>query len=113
MENMISTKICNRCGACCKKYPFIELSKNETYLLEQATALHHDEFTNLKDKAVEEYFLQFQENGDCVFLNENNGRYSCGVYDARPEICRNYPSKPEQKEACHANRERSLRRNSS
>jgi len=44
-------------------------------------------------KAVEEYFLQFQKNGDCFFLNENNGSYSCSVYEIRPEICKNYPSK--------------------
>ena len=105
MENIISTEICNKCGTCCKNYPFVELSKNEINLLEQMTALHFAVFTNPKGKAVEEYFLQFKANGDCFFLNENNGSYSCGVYEARPGICKNYPSKPRQKEACYANRE--------
>jgi len=108
MENRISTETCNKCGACCKNFPYIELSQNEINLLEQATALHFAVFTNLKGNAVKEYFLQFQANGDCFFLNENKGRYSCGVYDARPEICKNYPSKLGQKKACKTNREESL-----
>ena len=104
MENIIPTEICNKCAECCKNSPFVELSKNEINSLEQVTGLHFDVFTNPKGKAVEEYFLQFQENGDCFFLNENNGSYSCGVYEARPGICKNYPSKPRQKEVCDTNR---------
>lgn len=111
MENILSNEICKKCGECCKNYPFIELSKNEILLLEQVTALHRDVFTNPKGEAVEEYLLEFQANGDCFFLNENNGSYSCGVYEARPGICKNYPSKPKQKEACYANREKSLSNN--
>jgi len=111
MENILSNEICKKCGECCKNYPFIELSNNEILLLEQVTALHFEVFTNPKGKAVEEYFLQFQANGDCFFLNENNGSYSCGVYKARPGICKNYPLKPKQKEACYTNREKSLSNN--
>jgi len=111
MKNITSTEICKKCGECCKNYPFVELSKNEIHALEQATALHLGVFTIPKGKAVEEYFLQFQANGDCFFLHENNGSYSCGVYEARPEICKNYPAKPKQKEACYANRGKSLSNN--
>jgi len=68
--------------------------------LEKVTGLHHDAFTNGKMMEVEEYFLQFKSNGYCHFLNEDNGSFSCGVYDARPAICRNYPSKPGQEDVC-------------
>ncbi len=76
--------------------------------LEYATGLHFNDFTNQKGKGVEEYFFKFQENGDCFFLNEKDGSYSCAVYGARPGICKNYPSKPGQKKACDANREKFL-----
>lgn len=112
MENNIFREICKKCAACCKNYPFVELSQNEINELENVTGLHFNVFANQKGEAVEEYFLQFKENGDCFFLNENNGGYLCGVYEARSGICRNYPSKPRQNEFCDANRKMILRRNS-
>ena len=104
MGNIILSEICKKCAECCKNYPFVELSQNEIYELRKLTGLPFDVFTIQKGEAVEEYCLQFKENGDCFFLNENNGDYSCGVYEARSEICRNYPSKPSQNEVCDANR---------
>ncbi len=92
-------EICRQCAECCKKHPFVELSKNDIEALEQATGLHHFVFTNRKGKAVEEYFLSFQENGDCFFLSENNAKYSCGVYEARPQVCRDYPLKPDREKS--------------
>ncbi|MBA4367567.1 MAG: hypothetical protein C0403_08000 [Desulfobacterium sp.] len=112
MENKISSEICQKCAECCKNFPFVELSQNEIYKLEKHTGLPFDMFTNPKGKAVEEYFLQFKENGYCFFLNENNGDYSCGVYEARSAICRNYPSKPNQNEVCNANQKKILRNHS-
>ncbi|MBU1137477.1 MAG: YkgJ family cysteine cluster protein [Proteobacteria bacterium] len=104
MKNTISPEICKKCGECCKNYPFVELSVNDISLLEKLTTLHFALFTNPKGKVVEEYFLQFKANGDCFFLNGKNGNYSCGVYEARPGICKKYPSQPLQKKLCYANR---------
>jgi Fe-S-cluster containining protein len=98
------SEICKKCAECCKNYPVVDLSKNEIFSLEKVTGVHSGVFTIPKGKAVEEYFLQFQENGYCFFLNENNGSFSCGVYEVRPGICKNYPSRPIQKEVCNANR---------
>jgi len=105
MENIISSEICQKCAQCCKNYPYVELSQNEINELAKLTGLPFDVFTNPKGEAVEEYFLQFKENGDCFFLNEHNGEYSCCIYEARSEICINFPSKPRQNEVCAANRE--------
>ena len=102
------TEICKKCAECCKNHPFVDLSKNEINSLEKVTGINPDVFTNPKGKAVEEYFLQFRENGYCFFLNENNGIFSCDVYEARPAICKNYPSKPIQKDHCDTNREKFL-----
>lgn len=104
MKNNISMEICKICAECCKDSPFVELSKNEINSLELSTGLPFRVFINSKGKADEGYFLQFKENGDCIFLNENNGSYSCDVYEARPEICKNYPSTPRQQEVCDLNR---------
>jgi Fe-S-cluster containining protein len=91
MKNIISNEICQKCAECCRKYPFVKISKEDIKALEQFTKLHFTAFTNPMRKADEEYFLQFQENGNCFFLIENNGGYACSVYEARPGICRNYP----------------------
>ncbi len=102
------TDICRNCAECCKNYPCVDLSNNEMDLLEKMTGVRSDVFTNPKGTEVEEYFLQFQENGYCFFLNENNGCFSCSVYEARPKICKNYPSQPIQKDFCDANNEKFL-----
>ena len=72
------------------------------------TGLNLNVFANPKGKVVEEYFFKFQENGDCFFLKEKDGIYSCAVYETRPGICRNYPSTLIQKETCEANRAKFL-----
>jgi Fe-S-cluster containining protein len=112
MENVITSEICKKCAECCKNFPFVELSQTEIHEIEKLTDLPSELFTNQKSEVDEEYFLQLKENGDCFFLNEKNGDYSCGVYAARSGICRNYPSNPKQKEACNSNREEMLRNNS-
>ena len=101
MTRVISFEMCRQCAECCKNYPYVELSNFEIDWLAQVTGLPVEVFTNPKGKVVEEYFLKFRENGYCFFLNENNGKYSCGVYEYRPEICRSFPSKPIQKESCY------------
>jgi len=97
---IISTEICRKCAGCCKKYPFVELSENEISLLELVTGLHFSVFTNAKGTTGEGYFLQFKTNGDCFFLNGKSGGYACGVYEARPGICKKYPFRPIEKETC-------------
>jgi Fe-S-cluster containining protein len=111
MEIVILTEICKKCAECCKNYPFIDLSNNDISIIEKATGLLHDVFTNKKGNEPEEYFLQFKENGYCLFLAENNGSFSCSVYEARPAICQSYPSKLSQKELCDANMAKFLDKN--
>ena len=105
------TEICKKCAECCKHHPMVDLCENEINSLEHLTGLHSDEFTNSKGKVVEEYFLQFRKNGDCFFLKEDDGSFSCGVYEARPGICKNYPSRPTQQEFCDESCEKFLSNN--
>ncbi|MEK9137477.1 MAG: YkgJ family cysteine cluster protein, partial [Bacteroidota bacterium] len=88
----------------------VRLSQDEVDALETFTGLSRDVFANSKGEAVEEYFLKFKEDGDCVFLNEKNAKYSCSVYDARSGSCSEYPSTPSQNEICNANRKMCLGR---
>lgn len=91
MGNSVSSEICQQCAECCRKHPFVRLSKNEVAALEHVTQLPGSVFSSLIGNAAGEYFLHFQENEACFFLQENNGRYSCGVYEARPGVCKRYP----------------------
>ncbi len=101
MGNAALGEMCETCAECCRHYPFVELSQDDIHALGKVTGLRFDAFTNPKRKRVEEYFLKFKENGDCFFLDDN---YSCGVYEARPGVCRDYPSTPSQNKVCSANR---------
>jgi Fe-S-cluster containining protein len=112
MENIIFSEICKKCAECCKNFPYVKLYQDEISKLEKLTGLPFDVFASPKGGAPEEYFMQFKENGDCFFLNENNGDYSCIAYEARSEICRKYPSSPIENKVCDANREMILRSNS-
>ena len=93
---------CNNCGACCREFPFIRLSRNNIETLENFTGLASEEFTDSIDEAGEKRFMKFKENGDCIFLKMIDGAYSCGVYEARPPTCRDYPSTDIQRETCRA-----------
>jgi Fe-S-cluster containining protein len=79
------------------------LSREEVASLESYTSLKLDEFANPKDKDGKGHFLKFHDTGDCVFLKEENGRYSCSVYLVRPGICKNYPSNTIQDNVCENN----------
>ena len=105
---MVLTNICKKCATCCMHYPFIELSSSEVFSIKRATGMQSDVFTNRKGENFEEYFMQFQNNGYCIFLNENNGGFSCDVYEARPRICKNFPSESTQQDVCDANSKRLL-----
>jgi Fe-S-cluster containining protein len=109
---MILSEICKKCAECCKNFPYVKLYQAEISALEKLTGLPSDVFANRKGEALEEYFMLFKENGDCCLLNENNGNYSCIAYEARSEICRNYPSSPSENKVCNANRKMILRSNS-
>lgn len=108
MANAASSETCRKCAECCRHNSFVELSQHDVNVLEEFTGLHFAEFTNPKGEAVEGYFLKFNENGDCIFLNGDSGHYSCSVYEARAEVCRDYPSRPTQNEVCDANRKMCL-----
>ncbi len=98
----VLTELCRTCAECCKHFPFVELTEDEIGALSRETGLLADAFTNSKNTETEEYFLQFQKNGHCIFLTENEQEFSCGVYASRPGICTRYPSGTIQQDRCDA-----------
>ena len=105
MENKISSVTCQNCGVCCRNFPYVELNDKELTNLENYTGKHRNSFTEPKGRSyVDGHFLKTKANGDCIFLRVNNGTYSCGVYEARAGICRNYPVTEQHWLWCNTNR---------
>ncbi|WP_289053356.1 YkgJ family cysteine cluster protein [Carboxylicivirga marina] len=105
MENKISSPTCQNCGVCCRNFPFVELNESELKALEDFTKMHRHEFTDPRGPSYDDgYFLKSKENGDCIFLKIDNGFFTCGVYEARADICRNYPINEHHWKWCNENR---------
>jgi len=92
--------ICTSCGAWCRNFPFVKIRQSDIDRLEAFTGHASEVFSNVDEIDSEKRFMKFNEIGDCVFLKKLNGRYACGVYEARPSICRAYPSTIAQNAAC-------------
>jgi Fe-S-cluster containining protein len=108
MTTPVDTRTCQACGECCRRFPYIEVSQADIDELVRYTGLRPDAFVNAKGETPEVHFLRFRENGDCVFLDEDDGRLSCRVYEARPGICRTYPADSAQDERCEVNQRLSV-----
>ena len=97
----MSQKIsCNKCAECCKNFPFVRLSQTESSLIRNYSELHIDQFAEKIEKEQRNYFLRFNEDGDCYFLGYENGIYYCKIYEIRPGICKIYPGTTIQRQYC-------------
>jgi Fe-S-cluster containining protein len=97
------TLVCNDCGSCCRNFAYVRMPQDDIKTLETFTGLCSEEFTSKIDNTGEKRFINFQDNGDCIFLTMIDGAYSCSVYEARPATCRGYPSTDIQRETCRVN----------
>ncbi|WP_185968886.1 YkgJ family cysteine cluster protein [Carboxylicivirga sp. M1479] len=105
MENKISSLTCQNCGVCCRDFPFVEVNDAEMTALEKYTKLSRYDFTEPRGASYDDgHFLKTKENGDCMFLKVDNGYFTCGVYEARAGICRNYPVHEKHWKWCNENR---------
>lgn len=76
-----SFKCVGGCARCCK-YFTVYVTEEDIKKIEKYTGLERKVFTNGN-------FIKFVD-GHCYFLRGDK----CIIYDARPEICRNYPFVP-------------------
>ena len=80
---------CIGCGKCCHCSPIVITGKDIRVM---ACALHMN-VKEFKKQYTERYpgqkdLSHFKKEAPCAFLDENN---KCKIYEARPDICRNYP----------------------
>ncbi|MFB6133252.1 MAG: YkgJ family cysteine cluster protein [Halanaeroarchaeum sp.] len=94
---------CTRCGGCCTADGddphTATVFPEEIRTLQRATGREWSEIARpmpfgLDDDGTGETFewaLKVDENGDCVFYEEDEGVGRCTVHEDRPLICRTYP----------------------
>lgn len=100
---------CTHCGECCKgkgSYVFITVKEAQAISRNMGIA-----FARFKGQYVEvlvdgELVLTQHDNGDCVFLNSQQG---CEIYKSRPAQCSTYPFWPEIMSSSEAWRDESRR----
>ena len=96
MRRLMKSYSCSKCPAYCCSYPDIEVSKSDIARLARHFGLDYAEaearFTKLEPKEGVR-LLRHQKDrvfdSVCTFLDQETRR--CGVYDARPGVCRDYP----------------------
>lgn len=77
---------CNHCGACCKESSPIFIHRDE---LNPLLIIKPDlKGEIVKNKTYSDHY-QFKTDRPCKFYNSEDKR--CEIYDARPQVCRNYP----------------------
>lgn len=84
---------CTQCGRCCTGEPgYVWVTREEIKRIA--------EFLNREDGWLDKkmlrrvgfrFSLTEKANGDCIFLQSNNGQRGCSVYPVRPLQCRTWP----------------------
>ena len=87
---------CNKCPAYCCSYPEIEVTPRDIQRLAKHFGLDYAQAEERFTKQdAEEKVRVLRHRKDtvyatvCMFLDQENRR--CGIYDARPGVCRDYP----------------------
>jgi Fe-S-cluster containining protein len=90
---------CERCGECCKKL-YILLSDSDISRIESFDYRMNDfsEIEPLGEYKGKRVLKKI--NGKCVFLENKDGKFSCSIYESRPEICKKYPFFGKEVESC-------------
>jgi len=96
---------CQRCGACCRVPGYVALEHGEAEAI--ATFLGMDvyafteRYTTLTLNRSDLSLIE-QENGSCVFLQDDN---ACRIQPVKPRQCRNFPTawkSPRLRQICPA-----------
>jgi hypothetical protein len=82
---------CSKCPAYCCSYPEIEVTRRDIARLAKHLGLTEEQAEARFTKGAR--LLRHRKDAIfdsvCVFLDQKTRR--CGVYDARPGVCRSYP----------------------
>lgn len=87
---------CSHCGECCR--PVVKVSEKDIKNIEKLgwereAFLDFDPVKRVVSNARNKKDTLKRVNGVCVFLKYDGKekRYTCSIYDQRPEICRKFP----------------------
>jgi len=81
--------VCKRCGECCRHYVLLtdkDIERIRKLGYHEKDFVMLSPFKDAKDKKV----IQLIDN-KCFFLLEQKNSTICRIYEARPEICADYP----------------------
>ena len=102
MKKRLSAKrkseLCLQCGKCCMAMTFYggdvdDESRDEIYWMElHGLKIDYIEKGVGTRKSTEYYFTIPRR---CDALREVNGQFTCGVYETRPQMCRDYDGRME------------------
>jgi Fe-S-cluster containining protein len=88
------SELCLQCGRCCMAMTFFggevdEEARDEIYWME----LHGLKIDYVRERGIDEYYFTIPQR--CNMLQERKSisgstEYVCGVYETRPQMCRDY-----------------------
>ncbi|MCK4589691.1 MAG: YkgJ family cysteine cluster protein [Nanoarchaeota archaeon] len=90
------TDNCQQCGSCCWRTTVFATEK-EIGLIARMTGKKPEEFSSLEDDDL--FKLKYRDTGYCIFLQEKE-KFCCSIYEFRPDVCKSFPSDPEEIELC-------------
>lgn len=87
---------CDKCAAYCCGYPVIEASKKDVRRLARHFGVSYEEAREKYTEKENNRVRKLRQKPDkklgapvCMFLNQRTRQ--CGIYAARPQICRDHP----------------------
>ncbi|HEU4390892.1 MAG TPA: YkgJ family cysteine cluster protein [Blastocatellia bacterium] len=103
MKKRLSAKrkseLCLQCGKCCMSMTFFggevdDDARDEIHWMElHGLKIDYVERTNRRGRPVQEYYFTIPQR--CGSLQEIDGKFTCGVYETRPRMCRDYDGRME------------------
>ncbi|MBX2870245.1 MAG: YkgJ family cysteine cluster protein [Acidiferrobacterales bacterium] len=107
-------KDCNQCGKCCIKYGGSNLSATLTEIDTWQEHYPHI-FSYVADGEIWVDPSSGQQFEQCPWLRKEGVKYTCDIYDIRPDDCRQYPSLIDDmiRDACEMLESRDLRNRAS
>ena len=88
------SELCLQCGKCCMSMTFSggevdDEARDEIHWME----LHGLKIDYVIERGKTEYYFTLPQR--CGALVEAEGKFTCGVYETRPEMCRDYDGRME------------------
>jgi len=82
---------CQYCADCCRR-SMPAVTEQEIETIARTTGKKPEEFTRPAHHAILDlYVLQNKSNGECIFLEKEEEKFSCSIYEVRPQECVDFP----------------------